>query len=91
MVDAADLKSVVRKDVPVQVRPGPPPFAHTGFGWLTPVRRPKLLGRRSVLRSFSAGGQINSGISALGILRLLNLAFLGEEMIAHTSGKGSQH
>gem|GEM_PF-6176881 len=24
MVDAADLKSVVRMDVPVQVRPGPP-------------------------------------------------------------------
>lgn len=24
LVDAADLKSVVRKDVPVQVRPGPP-------------------------------------------------------------------
>lgn len=27
MVDAADLKSVVRKGVPVQVRPGPPAFA----------------------------------------------------------------
>ena len=28
MVDAADLKSVVRMDVPVQVRPGPPPLKH---------------------------------------------------------------
>lgn len=54
MVDAADLKSVVRMDVPVQVRPGPPSLkpltSYTNNFQIRSVRHEKLKKHRVAMR-----------------------------------------